>query len=67
MALSVSLTTAYMSDSPPGEKSHGISADLTAGDADPPFFKKINFFFVISGTFGSFWDVADHYNYMRFY
>ena len=25
------------------------------------------FFFVISGTFGSFWDIADHYNYMRFF
>ena len=42
------------------------SYGLTAGDADPPFFEKI-YFFAISGTFGSFWDVADHYNYMRFY
>ena len=46
------------------------SYGLMAGDADPPFFVVVFFFnrfFVISGTFGSFWDLADHYNYMRFY
>ena len=37
------------------------SYGLTAGDADPLFF------FLNFDTLSSFWDVADHYNYMRFY
>ena len=58
------MSCAYMSDPPPGEKSHGIYADLMVlrrGMLIPRFF--LNRFFVISGTFGTFWDIADHYNY----
>ena len=58
----------HTSDRLPGEKSRGISANLMVlrwGDADPVLFF-LNCFFVISGTFDSFWDIADHYNYMHF-
>ena len=48
-----------MPDPPAGEKSHGISTDLglTAGMPISRILKK-SMFFLISGTFGSFWDVA---------
>ena len=41
---------------PAGGKSHGISTDLTVGMPILRILKKI--IFLISGTFGSFWDVA---------
>ena len=47
---------AYMPDHPTGEKSHGISNDLMVLRRGMPISR---FFFLISSTFGSFFDVFD--------